>query len=381
VTESLNTGSDEPSENLADLLNQVRAFIRLYVVLGDAEAVAVTLWVAHTHAIDAAEATPYLDITSPRKRSGKSRLLEVFELLVARPWLTPRVTPAVLVRYLASAMPTLLLDESDAAFRGDREYAEALRAVLNAGWRRGGAASLLVRKGGDWQPQHFSVFGPKAIAGIGNLPDTVGDRSIPIKLKRRAPSEQVVRFRRREAQPLAEYLREGLAQWASTNMESLRNARPDFPAGLNDRAEEGWEPLLAFADAAGGDWPQQARRAAVVLSAGEERDDDDLAVRLLRDIQFVFQERATDRIFSEDLVAALNEMEEAPWGDLRGKPLDKRSLARLLHPYEIGPKEVRIKDDTRRGYRREFFHDAWARYIPPMLDIAPESETSETNET
>ena len=91
----------------AALLNQVRAFIRLYVVLGDAEAVAVTLWAAHTHAIEAAEATPYLDITSQQKRSGKSRLLEVFELLVARPWLTARVSPGVLVRYLASAMPTL----------------------------------------------------------------------------------------------------------------------------------------------------------------------------------------------------------------------------------------------------------------------------------
>lgn len=365
----------------AALLNIVMAFVRRYVVLSEKAAVAVALWIVHTYAIEAAEATPYLNITSAEKRSGKSRLLEVLNLLVARPWLTSRVTAAVLVRYLASAMPTLLLDESDAAFRGDREYAEALRAVLNAGWRRGGAASLLVRKGGDWQPEHFTVFGPKAIAGIGNLPDTVADRSIPIMLKRRAPNEQVARFRQREAQPLAEYLREGLAQWASTNMESLQTARPDMPDSLDDRAEEGWEPLLAIADAAGGDWPERARQAAVALSAGEEREEDSLGVRLLRDIQLVFTERGTDRLSSKDLVAALNEMDEAPWGDLRGKPLDKRSLARRLRPYEIRPKQVRVGDRTLKGYMREDFHDAWARYIPPMLDIAPEIETSETNET
>jgi len=366
----------------AALLNIVMAFVRRYVVLPEKAAVAVALWIVHTYAIEAAEATPYLNITSAEKRSGKTRLLEVLSLLVARAWFTGRVTAAVLVRKLArTPPPTLLLDESDAAFKGDREYAEALRATLNAGCRRGGVASLCVKVGGDYDLRDFPVFGPKAIAGIGRLPDTVADRAIPILLKRRAPNEQVVRFRQREAQPLAEYLREGLAQWASTNMESLKTARPDMPDSLDDRAEEGWEPLLAIADAAGGDWPERARRAAVALSAGEEREEDSLGVRLLRDIQLVFTERGTDRLSSEDLVAALNEMDEAPWGDLRGKPLDKRSLARRLRPYEIRPKQVRVGDRTLKGYMREDFHDAWARYLPHILDIAPESETSETNET
>jgi len=378
-------GALHPDEHIdvegAALLNIVMAFVRRYVVLSEKAAVAVALWIVHTYAIEAAEATPYLNITSAEKRSGKTRLLEVLSLLVARPWPTPRATAAVLVRKLARGMPTLLLDESDAAFRGNREYAEALRAVLNAGWRRGGAACLLVKKGGDWLPQDFTVFGPKAIAGIGRLPDTVGDRAIAIVLKRRAPNEQVVRFRRRDAEPLAEYLREGLAQWASTNMESLRIARPDIPASLDDRAAESWEPLLAIADALGGDWPERARQAAVALSAGQEREEDSLGVRLLRDTQFVFQERRTDRLSSENLVAALNEMEEAPWGDLRGKPLDKRSLARRLRPYGIRPKQVRVGDRTLKGYMQEDFHDAWARYIPHVLYIPPKIETSETNET
>lgn len=365
----------------AALLNIVMAFVRRYVVLSEKAAVAVALWIVHTYAIEAAEATPYLNITSAEKRSGKTRLLEVLSLLVARPWPTPRATAAVLVRKLARGMPTLLLDESDAAFRGNREYAEALRAVLNAGWRRGGAACLLVKKGGDWLPQDFTVFGPKAIAGIGRLPDTVADRSIPIVLKRRAPNEQVERFRWREAREAAGPLRERLEQWTSANLDTLAEARPQIPTDLDDRAADGWEPLLAIADAVGGGWPERARRAAVALSAGEEREEDSLGVRLLRDIQLVFTERGTDRLSSEDLVAALNEMDEAPWGDLRGKPLDKRSLARRLRPYEIRPKQVRVGDRTLKGYKREFFHDAWGRYIPHVLYIPPKIETSETNET
>ncbi|MCH7576762.1 MAG: bifunctional DNA primase/polymerase, partial [Chloroflexi bacterium] len=102
-----------PTPTLAPLLGDVLAYIRQYVVLSDAQADAITLWVAHTHALDAAESTPYLAITSAEKRSGKTLLLEVLQLIVARPWFTGRVTPAALYRRIDKECPTLLLDESD----------------------------------------------------------------------------------------------------------------------------------------------------------------------------------------------------------------------------------------------------------------------------
>ena len=69
----------------ATVLEDVRTFIRRFVVLDDHQAVAVALWIAHTHVYNAFDCTPYLEITSAEKRSGKSRLLEASEVLVREP--------------------------------------------------------------------------------------------------------------------------------------------------------------------------------------------------------------------------------------------------------------------------------------------------------
>jgi len=182
------------SEGGAALLAEVESFIRRYIVATDAEIILITIWAIHTHMMKAAKSTPYLAITSAEKQSGKSRLLEVLELLVHKPWMTGRVTAACLTRKIDAEHPTLLLDESDAAFNGDKEYAEALRGILNTGYRWNGVASCCVGQGANITYKDFHTFGAKAIAGIGKLPDTVADRSIAIKLKRRAPTEQVQDF-------------------------------------------------------------------------------------------------------------------------------------------------------------------------------------------
>jgi hypothetical protein len=205
----------------AQLLEAVRSFVLRYVVLSDEQADLLALWVVHTYALDAADTTPYLEIISAEKRSGKTRLLEVLDTIAARSWFTGRVTAAVLVRKVADQTPTLLLDESDAAFKGDREYAEALRGILNAGFRRGGVASLCVGQGANLSYADFAVFSLKAIAGIGKLPDTISDRCIHIELKRRARSEHVERFRLRRVRPEAEQLRADCEAWAQAHIPVL----------------------------------------------------------------------------------------------------------------------------------------------------------------
>src|SRR5262249_47955765 len=148
------------------------------------------------HALKAARETPYLAIHSAEKQSGKTRLLEVLELLVHKPWLTGRVTAPCLIRKVDHVSPTLLLDESDAAFNGEKEYAEALRGILNTGHREDGKASCCVGQGANVTFKDFRTYCAKAVAGIGrNLPDTVMDRSIPILLKRQVAGEKVARFR------------------------------------------------------------------------------------------------------------------------------------------------------------------------------------------
>jgi hypothetical protein len=307
--------------------------------------------------------------------------LEALALVVARPWLTGKTTAAALIRKIDKAAPTLLLDESDAAFKGDREYAETLRGVLNTGHRRGGVASLCVGQGAAIEVRDFQTFCPKAIAGIGRLPDTVADRAITIAMKRRAPGEAVERFRQRDADAAARPLREGLAAWALAAVPALRDARTEIPDQLGDRAADGWEPLLAVADAAGGDWPERARRAAGVLSGEAEIEDASAGVRLLADIRATFEAAGTDRLASADLAARLAAVEEAPWGAFgrRDRPLDARALARLLAPYGVKPRTIRLRDgQTAKGYTVADFGDAWSRYLTTGLrerhTVTPDSD-------
>jgi hypothetical protein len=367
--------------NGAELLDDVMAFIRRFVCLSESQARAVTLWVCHTHATDAADCTPYLSITSAEKQSGKTRLLEILRPLVLRPWFTGRATAAVLIRKVDAEKPTLLLDESDAAFSGDKEYGEALRGILNSGYRRGGKASCCVGQGANINYRDFSTFCPKMIAGIGKLPDTVSDRSVPIKLKR-ARRGEVERFREREVSRAAGELQGKLAAWAQTNLETLRDARPEIPGELSDRQADTSEALLAIADLAGGDWATAARRALVELCAGAQADDDSIGVKLLTDIKRALYPQDDDgkplprieRMASQDLAAALGEMEARPWAEWgrAQKPITRPQLARLLSRFDIRPKTVRLSDGRRlKGYEREQFEECWTLYLPPDAPVPP----------
>jgi 5S rRNA maturation endonuclease (ribonuclease M5) len=349
----------------ARLLNQVAAYIRRFVSLSPSQTPVVTLWIAHTHAIDAADATPYLAITSAEKQSGKTRLLEVSELLVRNPWLTGKVTAAVLIRKIAAEGPTLLLDESDAAFAGEKEYAQALRGILNTGHRRGGTASSCVGQGAAITYKDFSTFCPKAIAGIGNLPDTIADRCVPIRLKRAARGEHVERFRRRDVEGEAAGLRGQLEAWLTATVGSLRNARPGLPDSLTDRQQDGAEPLLAIADLAGGEWPAVARQALVELYSEAQAAGESIGVRLLVDIRGIYQKRDVDRLPSTELATALAEIETSPWGEWgkAGKPLTAAKLACQLSRYKIVPHNIRITDKILKGYELEDFRDAFERYL------------------
>lgn len=348
----------------AEILDAATGFIRRFVSLNGSQARAVALWVAHTHAFDAADCTPYLAVNSPEKQSGKTRLLEVLRLLVFRAWFTGRVTAAVLTRKIDAEHPTLLLDESDAAFAGEKEYAEALRGILNTGYRRGGATSCCVGKGADIGYKDFSTFCPKAIAGIGKLPDTVADRSIPIRLKRAGRGE-VARFREREAQREGSEIAARLAAWSASNLETLRQARPEIPPQLSDRQADTSEPLLAIADLAAGDWPKGARNALVELRGGAQGDDDSIGVRLLSDIKRIFAGDKVDEIPSTKLCEALAQIETSPWGEWsKGNPISTAKLARLLKPFEIVPDRIGGKDSQSRGYTLHQFEDAFRRYLP-----------------
>ena len=361
VIDAPTTPKSSTAPNLGDILHDIRAYVRRYVVLSDDQAMAVTLWTAHTHVMAAADCTPYLQVTSATAEAGKTRLLEALDLIVAKAWLTGRTSAAALVRKVDADSPTLLLDESDAAFNGEKEYAEALRGLLNTGYRRSGKSTLCIGQGANLTFRDFSTFCPKVIAGIGKLPDTVVSRAIRIELRRRTKAEPVAKFRERDARLEADPIRAALMAWATNQtITNLKAARPSMPAGLRDRAEDVLEPLFALADLAGGDWPDQARRAAVALMGSTV--DQDINIDLLHDIFTVFAATTTTFIKSNDLVKKLVELDDRPWADWKhGKPITARAVADRLKPFGIVPTKNEQDD---RGYYRARFEDAWTRYPP-----------------
>lgn len=374
---------------LAEMLGQVAAFAQRYVIFASPHQVtACALWVAHTYVCDRFDVSPFLHVGSPEKRSGKTRLLEVLELLVWAPWRVITPSEAVLYRKIAADHPTLLLDEVDTVYGHRRDDAhEPLRALLNAGNRRGVKVARCGGKDKD-RLYEFDVFTPRVLAGVGNLPDTVEDRSIPIRLRRRTVREPVERFRFREAATEARPICQALKRWARAAGYALQRARPEIPATLHDRAQELWEPLLAIADLAGGEWPDHARAAAEALHMDGTVQEETPGVVLLRAIREIFEDRKVDRVTTADLIAALSEREDLAlpeWWARAVKDGDQRQagrwLARRLRPFGIEPAKWRDGGETHRGYLWEHLADPCERYAPVVPALSGNGPLHATDAT
>ena len=239
---------------------------------------------------------------------------------------------------------------------------EEIRGLLNAGHRRGAVAGRCVVRGKTVETEEIPAYCAVALAGLGWLPDTLMSRSIVIRMRRRAPTETIEPYRRRDEIDEGHELRGRLAGWAAAKGKILYAARPAMPAGIEDRNADVWEALFAIADAAGGDWPKLAREAAVALIAAGREEEPSLGIRLLADLRTVFGK--TEALFTEAILSALHALEEAPWKDLNGKGLDSRGLALRLRQYGIKSKQVRDGDHQQKGYLRADLVDAWARYLP-----------------
>jgi hypothetical protein len=239
----------------AKLMGQIVALIHRYIVVSDSGAIASALWVFHAHCFGAADYTPYLFIRSATKRCGKSRFLDLLALLVPKPVMTANITVAALFRTIDTQTPTVFFDEQDGLTTGSGEVSEDLRKILNAGFQRNRPVMRCVGVGSNQNVVEFDVFCPKALAAIGQLPDTVVDRALTIELKRKARSEHVERFRHAIIEPVTSPLRMRLSQWAEQNLEALTGATPNLPSQLDDRAQDIAEPLIASRTASAASGP------------------------------------------------------------------------------------------------------------------------------
>lgn len=339
----------------AGLLRELVATVKRFCVLPEHSAELMGFWVMHAWAHDAASISPILSFVSPTKRCGKTTALSVIGALVPKSLHTTNATSASLFRTIEKYTPTLLIDEADTFLTGNDE----LRGVLNGGHNR--LSAFVIRLvGEDHEPRRFKTWAPKCIAMIGDLPDTLADRSIIVHLRRKQVGETVDGFRADRVDDF-EHLRRKAARWADDNMHRLRAADPQPPPELDDRAQDNARALVAIADVAGGEWPETARAALVGSYARQKTDEpESTGIQLLRDIVEVFTAKRVDRMSSTGLLDALCELEEAPWLEWRGgRPISTRGIAKLLKPYGVTPR----RNIASNYYAMTDMRDAIGRYL------------------
>jgi len=181
--------------------------------------------------------TPRLALLSPVRGCGKTVLLELLEHLTPVPYRSDNVSPAAIYYELDRGSRTMLLDEADNLGLLNNP---TLRALFNAGHRRGGSVSRYVRG----RSRKLDVFSPLALAAIGVLPLPLMHRAVIINMTRAPASEQPTQ-RLDPNDPTFLAARGEIGKWAVTCQLA---PDPVMPPELANRAADNWRPLLAIAD-------------------------------------------------------------------------------------------------------------------------------------
>jgi Protein of unknown function (DUF3631) len=370
----------EPVDGAA-VADAIAAKFHEYVKLLAEQADYATLWCFFAHAIDAFDISPILGVESPTPRCGKSTLVSMIGRLCRRSLRCSNISGAATYRAIEKWNPTLVIDEGDTFLTDKRN--EDLRGIIDSGHTR--EFAYVVRAGSSeegHEPRVYSTWCAKVVGLIGNLPRTIHDRTIRIRLKRKKASDTVHKLRRHHLDTLRPLHRQ-IARWVSDHHDALHVQREPLDLDLDDdRAADNWDVLVFIADMLGGSWPQRARQAMVALSGGAARAEETIGVELLADVRRLFSpEYPTTKIYTDELLKWLTCDPERPWAAWsRGKSLNARQLARLLSAFDIFPKTVRIAKTTGKGYDKDDFADAWSRYLPPVSPSVPPQEIVTTSQ-
>lgn len=345
------------------LFNEMLSTFRRFIVFDAEQAVAATLLAMLTWLISVVKVAPLAIFNAPERECGKTQLLDVFGRLSCKPLFAANITTAVLFRVIDKHQPTILIDEVDTFIRENEE----LKGLINAGHTR---TSALVWRivGENHEPTSFSVWAPKILAGITlekHLPDSTMSRGIEIRLRRKMPHEKVERLRNADPE-VFNVIASKLARFSQDYSDQVKNARPELPDELSDRAQDNWDPLLAIAKCIGPECTEQALAAALKLS-GSHNKLVSTGNELLSDIKHVFDTKRVTKISTVQLIDALCIDEENGWATYnRGKPLSPRQLAKQLASYGISSKTVRLgHENTPKGFDADQFADVFARYLSP----------------
>lgn len=368
----------------AALVRQVEAWIAGYMFMPAEYALVAALWALNTWIFDAFDAVPYAVITAPTKGSGKSLLGDLMIMVSLNGKMRTDVTKATMFRLLEAhnGRMTVAIDEAEKL----RAENHPLREFANTGYRKGSTIPRTVPGGPNGSTViDFPVFCPKLFILIGDVWDTLRDRSIVFWLSNGVPSR---RFRRSDAEREATALKAEIeAFWKDLAGHGAIIA-PYEAAWLSGRDAEIWEPLLSIAhafelppakiamlEAASADMTaaktMTATRYQMTDADAEARTQDDkYARKALKDLVSIFNEKETF-VTSELAVQRMKAIPTGPWRTYKGNGLSTINLSGLLARFpNVKPKQKKSYagknadgkwiSNTKRGYYLVDLHKAHA---------------------
>jgi len=296
---------------------------------------------------------PLFGFCAPARRCGKTTGLKLGAYLVKDPFYTKLVTKSAL-EIITDGSKTPLLDELDQFIKNNPD----LVGLINGGVEDAAGNAHTGKQG---QVVIRKTYGAKLYAMIGRPPETVFDRSIIISMKRKGVNELKDRVASKKKSCL--HLRREVMQWCEANSDAFE-AMLVAPLDVNnDRARDNYEPLLRIA-ACISDTIEKEARAASLANVLLQQATDDSGEQLIGDIKRIFDDIPDLKVISSaDLVAKLRSSEGGVWSASNGnKAIGPTRMAQMLELFEVSPKRKWIAGKQVRGYSRESFEDAFARY-------------------
>lgn len=362
-------------------LKNLRAFLSDYCHFADPNIVRpLSLWVAGTYLYEAFDSFPYLAITAHVKRAGKTRLSELIGFTCSMPFNVAGASAASLFRTVADNKPTIIWDEAETL---SSEASSITRAFLNVGYRKG---QTIPRADGKRGVIQWPTYCPKVFVLIGDVYDTLRDRSIICEMQRGEPSK---RFSYETAKMEGEEIAQEIKETVAANLERISLGYSSLDIGfLTDRDAEIWRPIFAIAQALCPEETKELSRIAVDLATEktasvrrygfvnqEEAEAtirrEEYARRAVADLLAVTDPEwhspnhkkngaYSEAIPATEAVAVLKEIDIAPWRKYEGTGLEGRMLADLVAVLELRSKPIRNggpfngkKQNVFRGFTRK----------------------------
>lgn len=327
----------------------IEKFITRFVKFqDDAYSLPIALWVIATYIFPDFDSFPYMVITSSTKRSGKTRCAEILSFICSNPSFSGAMTPAAVYREMAETQPTLFMDEAESL---NSEAANAMRSILNMGYRKGAKVKRVIGK----QVLEFDTYCPKVFVLIGDVYDTLKDRSIIVRMKRAdVASLEPFKYETQKAEGAA--LRDEITAVLEEKRFDILEFFTNFPGikFLTDRDAEIWTPLFCVASMLCPERMEELSRVAVdmatektaeaekyiqLLSTEEEAATSEYDVRLLRDMCTIIN--GNKHVPTVEALQMLKELPTAPWRKFHGAGLTASQLSDILNRFGVRPQNVR----------------------------------------